>query len=537
MQRSFRFSLTFAILSSLACLLVLTWILLSLISFKTAQKDLFTQKNEEARVILASFVSILPVQAYPIDNASPAAALAANLAREKDFAGLLLVNAKGETVYSLGDKRGIDAGLTEALRTGGESSVFSRDGGVIYRYAPIRGKTGTVGAARLALSLAGENERLNRSRQIFLAYFILDFFLLLAFGSFLLSRIVVVPVRKLLAATERISAGDYGHSVPVPGGAEIAELAESFNGMVAALRGKREEAEAYMKSLEKANLELEAAREEAIRTEKMASIGLLAAGMAHEIGTPLAAIIGYAGILRDELADDDAKADYLRRIEHDASRIDRIVRDLLNYARPTAAQYENVDVDSLLRETLDMLERQGIFKRIRTTLDVETGIPPICVDRNQLMQVLINLMVNARDAMPQGGELTVRAYTGELRIDSPKSPAHPPAAIMGRRKEDFQGAFRASFLSGRSFANCVKIDICDNGTGIDEQHLGKIFDPFFTTKEPGKGTGLGLSISARIIDSFGGRITVESAKGEGTRLTVWLPASADECTDTEPHPK
>ena len=101
----------------------------------------------------------------------------------------------------------------------------------------------------------------------------------------------------------------------------------------------------------------------------------------------------------------------------------------------------------------------------------------------------------------------------------------PPFITMGRRKEDFQGAFRASFLSGRSFTNCVKIEVRDTGAGIDEEVMGKIFDPFFTTKEPGKGTGLGLSISARIIDAFGGRITVESAKGKGTRFVIWLPAS------------
>ncbi len=531
MQRSFRFSLTFAILSSLACLLVLTWILLSLISFKTAEKDLFAQKNEEARVLLASFISILPSPESPFNDGCPAALLAANLARERDFAGLRVIDAKGVTVYSLADKRGVDTGLTATLKTGGESFTFSRDGNVLLRYKAIRAGDRITGATRLALSLSGEYERLNRSQHIFLAYFILDFFLLLAFGSFLLSRIIVVPMRKLLAATERISAGDYTHSVPVPGGAEIAELAESFNGMLAVLRSKKEEAEAYMKSLEKANSELSAAREETIRTEKMASIGLLAAGTAHEIGTPLAAIIGYAGILHEELADDEIKADHLRRIEQEASRIDRIVRDLLNYARPTAAEYENVDVPALLSETFDMMERQGIFKKLRTSLEVEKDIPRLCVDRGQLMQVLINLMVNARDAMPDGGELAVRAYSGELRLATEKEPEQPHFTTMGRRKEDFQGAFRASFLSGRSLTNCVKIEISDSGSGIDEQLLGKIFDPFFTTKEPGKGTGLGLSISARIIDSFGGRITVESAKGKGTRFVIWLPAADENCLE------
>lgn len=525
MPQPFRFSLTFALLSSLACLLVLTWILLSLISFKTAEKDLLTQKSEEARVLLAAFVSISPVPLSTVNNDSAVAALAGKLSREKDFSGLSVIDLRGNTIYSLNDRKGVDQALRYSMKTGEDSFAFSRDGSVIFRYAAIRDNGGIAGAARLALSLNGEHERLNRSRQIFLVYFILDFFLLLAFGSYILSRIVVVPIRKLLAATERIAAGDYTHTVPVPGGAEIAELAESFNTMLAALRSKKEEAEAYMKSLERANSELQAAREETIRTEKLASVGLLAAGMAHEIGTPLAAIIGYSGILRDELEGDAMKADYLRRIEQESARIDRIVRDLLNYARPSKAEYEEVNVEALLTDTFDMLESQGIFKTIKTSLEVEKNILPLFVDRNQLLQVLINLIVNARDAMPEGGEIAVRAYVGDVRmnLNNGKNSHLPPNITMGRRKEDFQGAFRASFLSGRSFSNCVKIEVRDNGNGIDEQDLGRIFDPFFTTKEPGKGTGLGLSISARIIDGFGGRITVESAKGKGTRFIIWLP--------------
>jgi two-component system NtrC family sensor kinase len=523
MLRSFRFSLTFALLSSLACLLLLTWIMLSLISFKTAEKDLLEQKNEEARILLASFMAIIPDPLSPFAENSAPAKLAAKLAKESDFAGLVVIDGRGETVFSRADKRGIDPGLRETLKIGRESFLFSRDGSVIFRYAPLRNRDGIAGAARMALSLSGEYERLNRSRHIFLAYFVLDFFLLLTFGSYLLSRIVVVPIRRLLAATEQIAAGDYSQSVHAPGGAEIAELANSFNLMLEALRRKQEEAEAHMKSLERANTELQAAREETIRSEKMASIGLLAAGTAHEIGTPLSAIIGYTGILLDEMKDDTVKADYLRRIEQESARIDRIVRDLLNYARPTTAEFEHLNIADLLADTIDMLERQGIFKKIRTSIEIEKDIPPLFIDRHQLLQVLINLIINARDAMPEGGEIAVRAYTGELRMNPEKDSHLPPFTTMGRRKEDFQGAFRASFLSGRSFTNCVKIEVRDRGTGIDEQNMGRIFDPFFSTKEPGKGTGLGLSISARIIDSFGGRITVESAKSKGTRFVIWLP--------------
>ena len=534
MIRSFRFSLSFALLSSLACLLLLTWILLSLISFKTAEKDILEQKNEEARILLASFISILPDPLTSFTEATSSVTLASKLAKESDFAGILVINVREEPVFSRADNRGIDPGLRGALKTGKESFLFSRDGNIIFRYAPVRGKEGISGAARMALSLAGEHERLNRSRQIFLAYFVLDFLLLLAFGSYLLSRIVVVPIRKLLAATEQIAAGDYSQTVHAPGGAEIAELAHSFNLMLEALRKKQDEAESHMKSLERANSQLQTAREETIRSEKMASIGLLAAGTAHEIGTPLSAIIGYTGILQDELKDDEMIADYLRRIEQESARIDRIVRDLLNYARPTTAEFEDVDISNLLADTFDMLERQGIFKNIKTSIEIENGIPTLFIDRHQLLQVMINLIINARDAMPEGGEIAVRAYTGELHMNPEKDSHLPPFTSMGRRKEDFQGTFRASFLSGRSFTNCVKIEVRDRGMGIDEQNMGKIFDPFFSTKEPGKGTGLGLSISARIIDSFGGRITVESAKGKGTRFVIWLPVSEQVTSDKRP---
>ncbi|KAF0219000.1 MAG: integral membrane sensor signal transduction histidine [Geobacteraceae bacterium] len=524
MTASFRFSLTFAILSSLAGLLVLTWVLFSLISFKTAENDLFSQKNEEGRVLLASFISILPSPLTDPGTGSAAAGFAGKLAQEHDFAGLLVVDAKGGKVFARSDDRGADTKLLETLKKGTESHSFSGNGRFVSRYAPIFDAGRIAGASRLSLSLGSEFEKLARSRRMFLAYFILDFLLLFGLGSFLLSRIVVVPIRKLLAATERIAAGDYGQTVHVPGSADVAELAEAFNKMVTALQAKREEVESHVKSLETANADLHAAREETIRSEKMASVGLLAAGMAHEVGTPLAAIMGYAGILREELHEDPVRGDYLRRIEDESCRIDRIVRGLLDYARPSKAECENVDIGVLLKDTLDLLAGQGAFKRVETILSPEDGLPPVYADRHQLQQVLINLLINARDAMPDGGRLGMKASAGELEIPPVRFPALPNGRVMGRRKEDFHGVFRASFPDGDA-SRWVKIEISDSGVGIAAENLGNIFDPFFTTKEPGKGTGLGLAICARIVDSFGGRIIAESEAGKGTTFVVLLPTA------------
>jgi two-component system, NtrC family, sensor kinase len=522
-MRPFRFSLTFSILALLACLLALTWILLSLISFKTAEKDMLVQKNEEVRVLLASFISILPQDPALPDGNGAAVRFAANLAGERDFAGLIVVDQRGNVLFDRAADRGEDARLRETAAGGAESSIFSGNGLVVSRYAPIRKGGAVIGAARLSLSLVEEKERMQRSRHIFLAYFILDFMLLFGLGSYLLSRIVVVPIKRLLAATERITAGNYSHAVTVPGSAEIAELAESFSLMQDALRSKREEAETYVSSLERANRELEIAREETIRSEKMASVGLLAAGMAHEIGTPLSAIIGYAGILRDELRENQAEDDCLRRIEEEATRIDRIVRGLLDYARPTKADYEDIDLGVLVRDTLELFADQGAFRKIETSLQIETLLPPVLADRHQLQQVLINLFINARDAMPDGGKISVDARRGEMRGGQRQAPGTAPAVIMGRRREDFNKAFSSSFTDTCAQVPCVCLEIRDTGEGISPENLRKVFDPFFTTKEPGKGTGLGLAICARIIDTFRGRITVASSPGEGTAFVLWLP--------------
>jgi len=480
----FRFSLTFYILSALSTLLVLTWILLSLISFKTAENDLFAQKGEEGRLLLSSITELLPRPLATPEPGTPGARYLAFLAREKSFAGLIVVDGAGRQLYAVSDQVGVDQGVLNALRSGRQSFQISRDGRFARCYAPIRELGRVIGGARLTLSLAAEQERLKGSRHLFLAYFMLDFLLLLVFGSYLLSRTVVMPIRRLLIATRRIESGDLGGAVHVPGCIEVAELSNAFNTMVVALREKRKEVEEKVASLNRANEKITEARGESIRSEKMASVGLLAAGMAHEIGTPLAAIMGYTGILSEELVGDAEKSDYLRRIAEESRRIDRIVRGLLDYARPKEAASEEVELGSLMEKTVELLATQGVLKLLNVSVEAEGNLPPLHADPHQLEQLLINLIMNARDAMPHGGDLK----------------------LVGRREGDE-----------------ILLEVIDNGEGMSPEQRQLVFDPFFTTKEPGKGTGLGLAIVARIADSCGGRITVQSERGKGSRFVLKLP--------------
>ena len=474
MSQRYRFSLTFAILTSLAALLLLTWLLLSIISFKTAEKDLLSAKRSHAATTLKLFLTVIPArfERSAIDRVLPV------LVAEPDYSGLLLVDASGVPLYQDGTELAVDAALLETVRSGTARSMMAAQGQMLLSYAPLFSEGRIIGAARLALSLSSEYARLARSRTLFVGYFILDFILLLGLGAFILRRIIVNPLERLLKATERVIAGDYGHQLHLPGSAEIAGLADSFNLMQTTLRERRDEVDRHLQALR-------ASRLETLRSEKMASVGLLAAGMAHEIGAPLAGIIGYSGILAEELAGDVEKSDYLRRITEDAGRIDRLVKDLLNYARPVKPEIERIAVREFLEDIFAMLERQGLFKKLEARLVIADDLPTLYLDRHQLLQVMMNLVMNARDAMPQGGVLTVSASAGD--------------------------------------DDALLLEVADSGTGILPENIDKIFEPFFTTKEPGSGTGLGLAISARLVESFGGWIGVESTPGHGTKFRVRLP--------------
>ncbi len=485
----YRPSLTASILAFLGLLLLLTWLLFSLLAFKTAENDLYAQKGEHARTLLKAFVSLLPdsIPTYPegiIPPDSQASQYIQKLSEESAFSRLTLLDRNGKPIFSAGQKGSDLYAPFQGLANSTEGGYIRPDGSGIVHLITVTRNGEAVGKAGLLLSLAPEKARLNRSRQMLMAYFVLDFILLLGLGSFVLSRIVVKPVNRLLKATEKITGGQYGQRLTVSGSAELARLAHAFNEMASALQNKDQQVAEQMTALEKANSDLRQAREETIRTEKMASIGLLAAGMAHEIGTPLASIMGYAELSAGEQPDNSAIQDYSRRITDDCTRIDRIVRGLLDYSRPRTPGDENADVRNVVLSTVDLMTQQGVFKQLNLRMEIDEGLLPARCDQHQLQQVVINLLLNSRDATPAGGTITIRG--------------------------------------GRDGAH-IRLDVLDSGAGISDESIKHIFDPFFTTKPPGKGTGLGLAISARIIDGFGGRITVASRVDKGSCFSVWLP--------------
>jgi len=221
-------------------------------------------------------------------------------------------------------------------------------------------------------------------------------------------------------------------------------------------------------------------------SEKLASIGILAAGVAHEIGNPLSAISGYTQILKGRLEPGSENFEYLGGIASQAERIQRIIEDLLNYSRPSTGIRSEVHVGEAIRSVISMLQAQKVFKELKVELDLPDNIPPIIMDRDHLNQVIVNIALNAAQAMPQGGSLKASV------------------ALQ-------QGSIQIRFQ--------------DSGHGIPDDIKDRVFDPFFTTKGVGEGTGLGLAICQKIVESYHGGITFESRADVGTSFTISLPIS------------
>ncbi|BDG09030.1 sensor histidine kinase [Anaeromyxobacter paludicola] len=309
----------------------------------------------------------------------------------------------------------------------------------------------------------------------------------LAAGSLLLSRAVARPVDRLLAAAERLGDLPGAPGLPLlgePGGHGLSRAAVAFERLAAALAEERAQLAAKVAELTAANRSLEEARESLLRSERLATVGRLAAGLAHEVGNPLGAVTGYVELARTRLPPgaDPELAGALDRIAAAAERIDRTVRELLDFARPSAPLLVPVPLAPAVDSALRLARVQSRFKEVEVTVDLPPGLPPVRADPHQLSQVLLNLLLNAGDAM-QG--------RGALRIE-------------GRLGPD----------------GTVALALADAGPGIPPQDLERIFDPFFTTKEPGRGTGLGLAISHRIMEGFGGAISAGNGPGGGARFVL-----------------
>jgi signal transduction histidine kinase len=410
-------------------------------------------------------------------------------------------------------------------RLEGKSPLFGSFHQATFAF-PLQTSGEPAGAILATLSLDGVLGSARQTVKFILIYMTLGSLVFLIFGTILISRTLVQPLENTICVMQRVADGDLQQKVEPTGENEVGRLARTFNTMAEKLKEHERALNEHVKNLQKMNLELKETQQEVIQSEKLASVGLLAAGIAHEIGNPLGAVLGYITMLQQGVADPQEQEDYLKRMEKELLRIDGIVRDLREYSKPSPRKIAATDLNEIIRDTVSMLKRQRDFRTIRFELSLQQPLPRVSVDPGQVQQVLVNLFLNAKDAMDREG--TVRVISRTTRYAPPKmnrvaGPARreaDPPGVDYRLLRRSNPAQKWPFLQNQGI---VEVDVVDTGPGISEEDLPRVFDPFFTTKEAGCGTGLGLSVSQRIIESFHGDIQITSAPNKHTRVRIRMP--------------
>ena len=305
------------------------------------------------------------------------------------------------------------------------------------------------------------------------------------------------PIRKLIDGTKAVSAMELDKPIETRGKTELDDLTHSFNAMRKDVRRSRTELEDFAQSLEekveRRSRQLDAARQKLIQSDRFASLGQLAATVAHEVNNPVGSVLNLSMIMQRILTDDgipegrvDEFREYLSHISSETTRVGRIVSDLLSFSRGSAPNSAEVDLNETIRHTLSLISHKLELNRVTVRLEFSPELPAVRCDPSQIGQVVLNLVMNASEAMPEGGEVVVRTS-------------------LDRSQND------------------VLLQVEDSGTGIPAELIPRILDPFFTTKEAGTGVGLGLSVVYGIVDAHKGTLDVSSKVNEGTTFTVRLP--------------
>jgi signal transduction histidine kinase len=341
---------------------------------------------------------------------------------------------------------------------------------------------------------------------LIVALVVADVVVFTAFGAYLLRRRLVIPLQRVAAAARAIADGASDARAPVDGVRETAEVAAAFNEMTEALEGRTRDLVKAVADLRARNQSLREARAGLDRAARLAAVGRLAAGVAHEVGNPMGAMLAFVDLAKRDPALREASHDHLERALGEGERVRAILRQLLDYSRPVRGACAPVDLSALSERTASLLRAQRRYAKLAVEVASESDAPAAWADPNGVAQILLNLFLNAADALGQTSDPTIRVTIA-------------PAVRCVREGEDRDAA------AGRERFDAVECLVADNGPGIAEEDRERIFDPFFSTKPPGEGTGLGLSNAQRLAEEFGGSLELAHAPGaQGAAFSLRLPA-------------
>ena len=507
------FGLRAGILTQLIFLIVAAMLLINVVILNLYEKDLIKAKEESGRLMVLSIENNLnyTLQGNTADlknlhSNSDFFTITQNLLSTSGFSDLVIINNAGEAVYSTGlsgDKRKYALPMAVSAMSTVTPSVtyWGSTWGVLWPRnselclsSPLRYNGRVIGGISAVSSLIPVYDTLRNSERLVILYIFIDTVILALVGIYLLSRIVVTPIHRLLRMTEEFEDSEFIPSAGDTPANEIGNLSRALASMLERLDENKKELKTHIISLEKANNDLKAAQNEIIKSEKLASVGRLAAGIAHEIGNPIGIILGYIDLIRKGGLSLEEEKDFLARVESEITRINVIIRQLLDFSRSSTEQIENCSIHDLVIDTVEMLKPQSRMKELEIAVDLRAERDTVVADKNQLQQVFLNILINSIDALEDEGHFQEKSHI---------------------------------IVKSKNKNGSILLEFVDNGPGISAEDLGRIFDPFFTTKEPGRGTGLGLSVCYRIIEGLDGTIRAESTPGSGMIINIDLPLIED----------
>lgn len=490
--------------------------------------DILQREAKRDQAVLAHILTLLQTDAAAQHNSAENKFVFSDFYTGGEEGDILFLSSPGtdgerkqkkKRILDIGTYSGIDkeraALLASAIADAETGKLVSRTAGTVSPWLPCKNllvsarpfirQGQIIGAVAVVRPLEPALRPLREAGKTISVYLLLNLMVLTAVSFFRTAKLVFRPVEQLVQLADQYSSYD-----PFLFAAEssnaFGKLSGSLNRMLTRIEYDRRSLRETVAALEQANTTLKKQQREMIRAEKLASVGRMAAGLAHEIGNPIGAVQGYLGMLAGSGEQNEENRDFIRRSEDELQRVNNLIRQLLDFSRTAAARTEEFSLHELLQSTVNMVRVQAAFKKIALTTKFTAGHDTVCADRDQLHQVFVNCLLNSADAVntanrPAGEE-------GRITVLTEKLHEMPTEYSEGRDLESLH------FL-------CIRIS--DNGTGIAEDQLPVVFDPFYTTKEPGKGTGLGLSVSRSIIETAGGCIDMKSRAGQGSELFIFLP--------------
>lgn len=398
-------------------------------------------------------------------------------------------------------KTNLESMVYETLRSGqsttqkigrGAGWFLMQHRSIILTY-PVKAKGKVIAAGGIESSLTGIYQDFQRIQKIALVFVVINSFFFALIGNRQLSRIYFRPLKRLAKRAETYQDdGSLLFSVRKEDN-EFSVLSSSLNKMLNRITEDKRVLKETIESLQNANRELKKAQNNVIRAEKLATVGRLTSGIAHEIGNPIGIVLGYLDLLKQTDLKPEERGDFITRSEKEITRINHIIRQLLDMSRTTADEAKSISIHQLLQELMVVFSYQPAANNINFESQFVASEDSVFADPDRLRQVFLNILLNAVDA--------INSDTSSQPLIKLITECH----------------------AGDADENSIVISIQDNGPGIQASHLSHVFDPFFTTKQPGKGTGLGLSVSFMIIEKLGGHISVTSSKDNGTVFQVKLP--------------